>query len=422
MSALTFVVALVGGASARADEFAQLQSYLSLHSKSHSAFANISLSLGTSEGQVFSHVNGQMSMRTKRLLGSGSKWPAATALLSMMHQANAKLDDPISKYLTWWTTDTSDPRANATLRHFLSMTSGMVADGTDGALNLNCTMELKCPDAVRRKQHSLTAFAAFFGCAVPALNRTHAECVRLLYDASPALHAPGQYFMYGTLTFNFVGAAMEVALGKPIDVLLQEHFLRPLQFSGPWTSQGAPFEPAVLDNPVVPLLGGGLMADAIESERFLQRMLRMDFLPRALHEQQEDASAMPYSAYSTANAMYGPYGLGVWGECWYGGFATAYPAPCQSAHRITHPGCFGYWPFISRRDGYYFNFLPSYQCDLANNWCGSGKPLAGVETCSALGFAATVKSALQGLLDDVFVGGKLEWETRVVRDRGSSRA
>jgi len=402
-----FLVPASAQIAATDPRFVPLRRFLDTNNIPNTAGHNIALTLGTGDGEVFSYTNGDMTLSTKRLLGSGSKWAASTALLSMMAAANASLDDRINKYLNWWTRDPADSRSSVTLRNFLQMTSGMVTDGTDGALALNCTESTTQPrecDAARRAKHSSVAFGAFLGCAAPPLKRSHAECVRLLYDVSPPLYPPGKYFMYGTLTFNFVAAAMEVALNKSIATLLQEHFLRPLNFSGPWTSEGSPVEPKFLVNPQVPLLGGGLTADATEMGRFMRRMLRKDFLPPPLHEEQERVS-MTYEQFSTQNAIFGPYGLGIWGECLYGGFdGLAYPPSCRAAHRITHPGCFGYWDFVSRRDGYYYNFLPAYHCSLANMWCGTGHPPPTAESCPEISFSSMLKTNVQGFLDDIFVG------------------
>merc|ERR1711965_907410 len=105
-------------------------------------------------------------------------------MLALIHGANASLDDKMSKYLSYWTTDETDPRSRATLRHFLTMTSGMVTDGTDGAVALNNS------DAKARVAHSKVGYGAFLGCSlVPGA--THGACARALYDASPALYAPG---------------------------------------------------------------------------------------------------------------------------------------------------------------------------------------------------------------------------------------
>ena len=97
--------------------------------------------------------------------------------------------------------------------------------------------------------------------------------------------------------------------------------------------------------------------------------------------------------------------MGLWGECLSGCFQSALPPPCKAAKRFTHPGCFGYWDFVSRRDGYYYNFLPDYTCDESTLWCGTGQPPPTAESCPAITFSLELKYKVQGFLDDLFVGG-----------------
>merc|ERR1711988_1065673 len=124
------------------------------------------------------------------------------------------------------------------MRHFLTMTSGMVTDGTDSKLDFS--------DFEARHNYSKAhGFDVWGSCA-----GTHSECVRQLYETSPALYPPGKYFMYGTLTFNFVAAAMEAVLQKNIGELLSEFFLKPLGMKGLWY----PMEK--------PILGASLVSSA----------------------------------------------------------------------------------------------------------------------------------------------------------------
>ena len=378
-------------------DFTPIKAFLSTKGRPNTWAHNISFTVGTldSPKPLFTYSNGNMSLDTKRVLGSGSKWAASTAMLALVHAANASVDDKMSKYLDWWTTDAKDPRSNATLRHFLTMTSGMVTDGTDGAVALNNS------DAKRRVAHSELGYGAFLGCALTTLS--HQDCVRALYDVSPALYAPGDYFMYGTLTFNFVAAAMEVAHGEPIEALLETYFLGPLNMTGPWSSRVSDDEPAAIATTRVPLLGGGLAATAAEMDGFMARMLRKDFLPGGLHDVQE-AISTSYAQYSTQNQVFGPYGMGIWHECLMGGFnpADPFPASCAKATRITHPGCYGYWNYVSRPKKYYFNFLPSYTCDASNAYCGYGEKPPGGESCPAITWSETFRLEVGVFLEDLF--------------------
>jgi len=313
-----------------------------------------------------------MTLKTPSVLASGSKWPAATALLKMIDHAKADLDAPMSRYLSWWTTNSSDPRSRATMRHFLSMTSGMVTDGDDmNAQFLN--------DSSIRKAYSQNGMPVYFACT----ETSNIACMQKVYDASPALFVPGEYFSYGSLSFNFVAAAMEAIYQKNIGDLLDEYFLRPLNFTGKWW----PHEK--------PLLGGTLVASADDMDKFNLAMLRREFLSPVLHNEQEHIT-LQYDQYSTSNLVTGPYGLGVWADCDRMG-PQPWPLECQLARRFTHMGCNGYWNYVNRRDGYYYNFLPMYTCDTHNNWCGGGSADAH---CPAMGPAGHLRQEMDTYIAD----------------------
>jgi CubicO group peptidase (beta-lactamase class C family) len=356
--------------------FERLKDHLDGNSQYLYVFQNISLTLGTASGDVFKYGNNGMTTETPLLLGSGSKWAASTAMLAMIHHAGADIDAPMSRYLSWWTTDEKDPRSRITMRHFLTMTSGMVTDGTDSKLDYS--------DMDARVQYSKKHGFSVWG----ACNGTHSECVRELYETSPALYPPGKYFMYGTLTFNFVAAAMESILQKNIGELLSEFFLKPVGMKGMWYP------------PEKPMLGASLFASAEDMGKFMRGVLTKSILPAKLHDEQEKIEET-FEQYSTQNAGFGPYGMGLWGECISMG-NRPFPEDCKAARRFAHPGCFGYWNYVNRRDGYYFNFLPRYTCDKSNQWCGSGhapdpnEP----ESCPALGPAGYFRQDVENLVND----------------------
>lgn len=301
-------------------------------------FQNYTLTLGTAEaGDLFRYENSGMTINTPQLLGSGSKWPAATALLAMIHGAGADLDAPISKYLDYWTTNESDPRSQVTMRHFLSMTSGMVTDGSDSSLFRQ--------DGKKRQKYANNHPGQAF---LYTCNDTHYECMKQVYEDSPAFCPPGKYFSYATMTFNFVAAAMEAVHQKKIGDLLVEYLIAPVGMEAMWV----PYDK--------PVLGFNLYSSAKEMSKFLQAALGKRILPKFLHDEQERIEET-FEMYSTTNLGYGPYGMGMWGHCPGMGF-RAWPEDCQLARRRSHPGCFGYYPVIDRRDGFYYNFLPRYTC------------------------------------------------------------
>ena len=58
----------------------------------------------------------------------------------------ASLDDPVSKYLDYWTKNTSDPRSQVTVRMLLTFTSGF-GGGHPGAANRDAAPAIDCGSA-----------------------------------------------------------------------------------------------------------------------------------------------------------------------------------------------------------------------------------------------------------------------------------
>ena len=87
----------------------------------------------------------------------------------------------------------------------------------------------------------------------------------------------------------------------------------------------------------------------------------------------------------------------------FGGFNKADPFPpmCVRSERITHPGCFGYWNYVSRPKRYYFDFLPSYTCDASNDWCAYGKKPPTGESCPELTWSQQFRLEIGVFLDDI---------------------
>ena len=71
-------------------------------------------------------------MNTQIPTGSTSKWPSAMMFASLVSDGTiASLDDPVSKYLDYWTTSKHDNRSKVTVRMLLTFTSGF-GDGHPG--------------------------------------------------------------------------------------------------------------------------------------------------------------------------------------------------------------------------------------------------------------------------------------------------
>eukprot|EP00854_Cymbomonas_tetramitiformis_P014880 gene14880-17592_t len=364
-------------ASPSRSQFVALETFLN---NNEYVYGNLAITVGDASGELWSYANGNMDHSTALELVSGSKWPSATALLGVLHEHNVSLDAPMSDFLPYWEKDETSWISKITIRHFMSMTSGMVCD-SDCDLNFD--------DCSQRKALGLKGFAAWELCP----HSTFYKCVEMLYHvlAPSALYAPGEKFMYGTLTFQFVGAVAEVLTGKPITEILSEYLLKPLEMNDSRYDSGAKV-----------ILGANLVSSARDMDKFVHAMLTHRLLPSSVHAEMEEVQ-VHFSQYSTTTGYWGPYCLGNWQSCLYGQFTSEMPQQCLAAGRHGHPGCNGYWNYIHRGQNYYFNMLPNYTCTRKNSWCGTGSPDAFGKGCPALyGYATQIRMLMAGFLDDIF--------------------
>ncbi|KAJ1462350.1 beta-lactamase/transpeptidase-like protein [Pelagophyceae sp. CCMP2097] len=343
---------------------------------------NITLTIGDASGVLFEYRSGYMNADVIKPLASGSKWPAATALMATFHAHNVSIDEPLSKYLDWWASSPLDARSKVTLRQVMSMTTGMIVD-SDCDISLN--------DCAERKALGKVGFEAFAGCKgdLP-------QCAKELYDALPhkPMYAPGEKFMYSSLSFQFAAAVAVAVSGMPIGELLDRFVLGPLKM-GP--------ECFWADSDKNPLLGGGLNCNGRQMDKFVHAMLVDELVPRRVREEMETVQVTELSQYSTTTAFWGPYCMGNWLECIHGQYGVVVPQQCVDAGRHGHPGCGGYYDFVHRRAGYYFSMLPSWECTAQNAYCGTGSPDAWGAGCPALyGYATSLRIGIAGFLDDIF--------------------
>jgi len=198
--------------------------------------------------------------------------------------------------------------------------------------------------------------------------------------------------MYSSFGFQWAAAVAEVVEGAATGDILTKYVLDPAGMSPTcsWSNQD-----------LNPLLGGGLECSARKLDRFVHGMLVDKIVDAQTRQEMETVQLTDPSMYGSASLFWGAYCLGNWLEC-LNNFRVHRPMPtqCFRADRHGHPGCGGYWNYVFRKRGYYFNFLPSYNCTADNNYCDS--PM-GDANCPALyGWAQTVRTASALYLDDIF--------------------
>ncbi|MFP2957909.1 serine hydrolase domain-containing protein [Myxococcus sp. 1LA] len=259
---------------------------------------------------VFQHMLGTFTPDQRVAVASASKLVSGIVLFELIKRGQLSLDSTTGSVLGWTGT-----KANITLRHLLSFTSGMRP-------NHECL------------QNPLTTLAA---------------CVTTL-STLPPLAAPGVRYDYGGTHLHVAARMAEVVTGKSWNTLFSEILRQPLGQPSQVTYFTMPRERIGTQNPLV---GGGLQASMTEYA---------DFLSLTFHKGQTAALTVGTPALFTAQAREpypdaiignspmadlgypSAYGLAAWLECL---------TPALGCTRISSPGAFGFTPWLDRDSGYY---------------------------------------------------------------------
>ncbi len=193
----------------------------------------------------------------------------SVATMSMVEDGLISLDDPVGKFIPEFsdlqvinreTGEISQAQNVMTIRHLITHKSGLI-------------QEIFSPD---------TELGRLYRENVPYGNMTANEMARAL-GSLPVFFEPGTAWHYGHST-DVLGAVLEVASGKTLDIVLKERIFDPLGMDETtfWVPNGKirriaePIHGEMSDNTVVgPLLsgGGGLNSTTEDYVRFAQMLL-----------------------------------------------------------------------------------------------------------------------------------------------------
>ena len=163
---------------------------------------HVSFSAGDASGRKHTFEKGRLTMSSRLILASSSKFPAALAIAGVVSDGILTFDTPIRHVFDWWTNDPSDMKYGVTLRHLLTFTSGLVSTADPGVAGTRCLI---------------------FG-----LVYTLEECAREIYTSGPWQSSPGKVWSYHSLHLQLAGAMASKASGLPIKELLEKYLLRKL--------------------------------------------------------------------------------------------------------------------------------------------------------------------------------------------------
>ena len=229
-------------------------------------------SLGTPAGTLLHPVGGWTPSRAEHLMSS-SKWLSAAVLMSLVDDESLQLDEPVVARLPWFA-DHDGAKAAITLRHCLSLTTGLPA------------RHLSIMDPSITLRESVGHIAR-----------------------EPLLAAPGEAIVYGGNGFQVAGLLAEVATGESWNSLVERRLCRPLGLAD------TRFEDGRSRNP---WLAGGARSSLIDMAAFLRlqlsggvgrhgRVLTQWALAEMARDQAPDARVLQ-SPFGDGRR----YGLGVW--------------------------------------------------------------------------------------------------------------
>lgn len=243
-------------------------------------------------------------------VASASKLVSAMVVFRLIEQNQLSLESTTGQMLGW-----TGPKADITVRHLLSFTSGLEPEAA-------CT-------------------------ANPAL--TLQECAATLASRA-ALALPATRFDYGGAHLQVLGAMAEKATGKTWNTIFQEQLAVPMALS---PQAGYYTFPRAESGQTNPLVAGGLRLTTAE----YMHLLRLAFhkgttsgrslISAARFDQQ---GVEPYPAVIVGKSPMAElglpfrYGLGAWLEC---------TTPAAGCSVISSPGAFGFTPWLDRNVGYY---------------------------------------------------------------------
>ena len=155
---------------------------------------------------VYSRPFGYADLSTKTKLtkehvfriASHSKTFTSTAMLQLVEGGKLNLDDPVSKYIPWFTSSKDNRIRQVTLRQLLNHTAGMIRDGVDADY---WQFLRPFPD-----EHELKVFIAESG---------------LIYDAD-------EQFKYSNFGFGYLGLVIQAVSGMPYYEYVTKNIIEPL--------------------------------------------------------------------------------------------------------------------------------------------------------------------------------------------------
>ena len=277
----------------------------------------LTVEIATPQGVVYSHSCGGFSNSAYIEIMSAAKWVSATVLLRLVDQGVLSLDEKMSGVLqdrdgNYW----SGPMGDITLRHLLSLTSGIFGEDLDLI-----------------KRSDLTTITL-----EEAVYRIYAE-----QDRALTTQEPGSYFFYGDTHYRIAGRYAEIKTGKPWSQIYDEQIRKPLG----WSSESIYSKDGSTANPDP---GADLNVTGLEYMDFMimqlrhgitgkNRLLSKDMILEQWTDQFLPITCLLFSILDASHH----FGLGVW---------ISFDASSHEVSQVANIGAYGWAPWIDLKNDY----------------------------------------------------------------------
>jgi CubicO group peptidase (beta-lactamase class C family) len=253
------------------------------------------------DGQaVYERYFGSYDAETTVFIASASKWLAGATLMTQVDEGKLSLDDPVSKYLPYFT----GTKGTMTIRQMFSHTSGLPP----------ITSDARC----------------IYNPLIPM-----GTCVRQIAKME-LIGPPGAQFAYGENSMQVAGYICELVSGQRWESLFQEKIAVPLEMSAATFGAG--------NNPII---GGGARLRLNDYANFLRMILnrgefkgRRVLSPESVREMQRNLTAGLPVVYAPRGQEAVNYGIGEWIDLL---------DEQGRALQVSSPGAFGFTPWVDKK-------------------------------------------------------------------------
>jgi len=300
---------------------------------------NYAVVVGTDEGRLFTYEGGNFTMKTQVPTGSTSKWPSAMMFAGLVNDGTvSSLDDPVHKYLPWWTKDPKDPRSTVTFRMLLSFTSGF-GDGHPGEeANTRAARNWRQANKPTDQQEVTVRRLAATEC--DAMQGDITKCALWIYENVKLIGTPGQVYSYNSNHLQLAAAVAVAATGLDIEEVIGKYLLKPFGMTESYYAGKCPD------------FGGSLVTTGADYENFMRGLLSYSALEKSIVDASEEDATPFMKDYYT---LYGDYGFGHFLMCFDS--VDGFTDKCKEAQCHMDPGAFGFIPIIDRKNGYYMEVV-----------------------------------------------------------------